>query len=166
MSTLIDHAKSELNLLMEQFKADPETVASDIPMQEDMNNAVLQILYAIDAQGLSGGTFNSIMGIVNVLARLDPLTPVVDTPDQWEKRAGDYLQHKRCSRLVRHVPTGNTLDVEGIKIVERDGSYRTRPNEEITFPFLPSEKYKVGDQFYATYDEAMEVHNTSAVESV
>ena len=165
MSTLIDHAKSELALLLEQFKADPETHADDLPMQEAMNNSVLQILYAIDAQGLSGGTFDPIMGIVNVLARRDPLTPVLDTPDQWEKRAGDYLQHKRCNRLVRHVGTGKTLDVEGIKLVERDGSYRTRPNEEITFPFLPSEKYKVGDTLYSTYDEAMEVHNTSAVET-
>jgi len=165
MSTLIDHAKSELDLLLAQFKADPETDQRDLPMQEDVHNSVLQILYAISAQGLSGATFAPIMGMVNVLARLDPLTPVLDTPDQWEKRAGDYLQHKRCSRLVRHVPTGKTIDVEGIKIVERDGSYRTRPNEEITFPFLPSEKYKVGEQFYATYDEAMEVWNTSAVES-
>lgn len=165
MSTLIDHAKSELALLLEQFKADPETLPSDIPMQEAMNNSVLQILYAIDAQGLSGGTFNPIMGIVNVLARRDPLTPVLDTPDQWENRVGDYLQHKRCSRLIRHEKTGKTLDVEGIKIVERDGSWRTRPNEEITFPFLPSELYEVGNQRYATYNEAMEVHNTSAVET-
>lgn len=165
MSTLIDHAKSELALLMAQFKASPEVIQSDVAIQEDLHNSVLQILYAIDAQGMSGAAFDPIMGMVLVLARQDPLTPVVDTPDQWEKRAGEYLQHKRCIRLVRHVPTGKTFDVEGIKIVERDGSCRTRPNEEITFPFLPSEKYKVGEQFYATYNEAMEVWNTSAVES-
>ncbi|MFA7287139.1 MAG: hypothetical protein WC052_05755 [Patescibacteria group bacterium] len=165
MSTLIDHAKSELALLMAQFKASPETIPSDIPMQEDLHNSVLQILYAIDAQGMSGAAFDPIMGMVLCLARQDPLTPVVDAPDQWEKRSDDYLQHKRCSRLVRYVPTGKTIDVEGIKLVERDGSFRTRPNEKITFPFLPSEQYKVGDKLYSTYNEAMEVWSNTPVET-
>lgn len=133
MSSLIEHAKTELALIGGQ----------DDEMQQAINKDILEIVDVFDKQGHSGFSASYALGILKRLLDFKPLKPLTGEPDEWIEVGDGVFQNKRYSAVFKDGAGGKAYWIEG-KIFSDDGGKTWFTNRDsrvyIEFPFHVPDK--------------------------
>jgi hypothetical protein len=70
-------------------------------MQEHINRHILDMIKVFCDERHSGSTAHYTINILNRLLQYLPLTPIEDTPEEWNEVGTGVYQHKRCSRVFK-----------------------------------------------------------------
>jgi hypothetical protein len=109
-------------------------------MQERINNNILEIVKVFCDEGHSGTTARYAAKILERLLRYLPLTPIEDTPEDWNEVGPGVYQHRRCSEVFKdkNVFDGKAYILDA-KVFSDDGgkTWFTNRNsrEVIEFPY-------------------------------
>jgi len=91
MSNLVEHARTELELIGEE----PETI-----------EGYLKVIQAFADMGHSGGSASVAIPVVNELLQFHNLKPLTDGPDEWnnvsEQSGYEMWQNRRNSEAFSH----------------------------------------------------------------
>jgi hypothetical protein len=112
----------------------------DEGMQERINKHILDMITVFCEEGHSGFTANYTVNILNRLLRCLPLTPIEDTPEDWNDVGGGFYQHRRCSTVFKHKDHfGGKAYILDAKVYSDDGGKTWFTNsdsrEVIAFPY-------------------------------
>ena len=128
---MITYAENELNLLNKK---------NDDPMQEMMNNDILEILKVLEDQGHSGFSINYLMDKLNRLVRRKPLTPLTGEDDEWSVvDSTGHKQNNRCSSVFMDTD-GTCVDLDFYVVSDNGGiNWFTSKKftKKIKFPYMP-----------------------------
>lgn len=99
MSTLVEHAKRELDILAKS--GDPD---------DEMNKVLIECVAKFAEYGHSGGSASWAISVLNKLLQFKNLTPLTDNPDEWMQvgtggllyRGYDVWQNRRNSEAFSH----------------------------------------------------------------
>jgi len=133
MSTLVDHAKRELQGI------------GMLESEDEMNAAaaqdILSIVEVFAGQGHSGFSASYVANALNKLLRFEPLGPLTGAESEWW--ALDYdedmqAQNIRCRHVFRR-SDGTAYDIQGRIFRDPDGTCVTSKDSrvDITFPYTP-----------------------------
>jgi hypothetical protein len=113
---------------------------ADDGMQAHINKHLLDMVRVFSEESHTGFSAHYTINILNRLLRFLPLSPIEDTPEDWnEVGPGDY-QHKRCSKVFKDKDKfdGKAFTIDA-KVFSDDGgkSWFTNSNsqEVIEFPY-------------------------------
>jgi hypothetical protein len=70
-------------------------------MQEAINKHILDMVKVFSDEKHSESTAYYTIGILERLLRYLPLTPIEDTPEDWNEVGHGVYQHRRCSRVFK-----------------------------------------------------------------
>ena len=73
----------------------------DDGMQEIINKHILDMVKVFSDEGHSGSTASYTIHILERLLRYLPLSPIEDTPEDWNEVSQDIYQHRRCSQVFK-----------------------------------------------------------------
>lgn len=159
---LVEHAKAELNILLEQAKKDKDPMA--VKMQEHINNDLLEMVKVFSEQGHSGFSAGYALSCLTKLLDYKPLTSLTGAEDEWGEPyncGGNKLtqQNKRCTGVFRDNMDNSTArmidgiiysDNGGVTWFSKGGGLSCIP---VTFPFVPPKEPK---RVYIKYTDAEE----------
>lgn len=153
-------AKHELNLARENEIAKCKKEGDYHPGDEDFGimcyDAAEHLLEVFQEQGHSEYSANVVCSIFERLVKGKPLTPIKDEEDQWhyaytiEKFHEKCYQHKRMSRLFKHVAPDGTVsyyDIDRVQAYDQNGNFFLAQQVDdvvskyfpITFPYVGEE---------------------------
>lgn len=149
--SLVDHARAELNILLEQAKKDKDPMA--VKMQEHINNDLLEMVKVFSEQGHSGFSASYALGCLTKLLDYKPLTPLAGDEEEWYEPYSCYgdkvtQQNKRCTSVFRDNMDNSTArmiggiiysDNGGVTWFSKGGGLSCIP---VTFPFVPPKEPK------------------------
>jgi hypothetical protein len=136
--TSVKEQKSGLLLFAEQELARISTDGDGI--QEAINKHILDMVKVFCGGGHSGSTANYTINILDRLLRYLPLSPIEDTPEDWNECRPGVYQHKRCSAVFKDVTQMNgQAYILDAKVFSDDGGKTWFANnnsrELIAFPY-------------------------------
>ena len=113
---MIEHAKYELNLLLEQCE-DEESLR----LQKVINNDILEIIETFANQGHSGMTANYAIPIITKLLKYEPILPLTLEDDEFVEVSKGIFQNKRDNRIFKDKDRfdGKPYNVDTHEIVEK-----------------------------------------------
>jgi hypothetical protein len=112
----------------------------DEGMQELMNKHILDMVKVFCEEGHSGFSANYAINILNRLLRRLPLSPIEDTPEDWNEVRPGVCQHRRCSSVFKDKSQfdGKAYALQA-KVFSDDGGetwFSNRDSQEvIEFPY-------------------------------
>ena len=131
MSTLIEYAKSEMNIAWP--KSDE--------MQDMVKKNILELIEVFSNQGHSCFSASYILAHFNSLANFHPITPLTGSDNEWKKAGGESYQNKRCPEVFKNSKDGTPFTIRG-KIFEDEKGSRFSCSEShvsIEFPWTYKE---------------------------
>jgi hypothetical protein len=142
MSEIISFAKRELDLA---FKPDEDDDELQREYNQDVANAVLELLQKMSDQGHSGFSASMAISIFSKLARFEPLTPLTGEDWEWTDLGYDdemKYQNKRCPHVFKR-EDGTAYDSNALVFIDPDGFTYTASDsrKDITFPYTPTVEY-------------------------
>jgi hypothetical protein len=133
----------------------------DDGMQELINKHILDMVKVFCDEGHSGFTVNYTVNILDRLLRYLPITPIEDTPEDWNEVGHGVYQHRRCSNVFKDKSQfdGKAYILDA-KIFSDDGGKTWFTNSEsravIEFPYtVPTspKRYLIGDNYPSLFEE-------------
>ena len=115
---MIEHAKYELNLLLEKCEDEEE-----LKMQKAINNDILEIIEIFAKQGHSGMSAGYAISIITKLLNYEPITPLTLKDDEFVEVATGVFQNKRDGRIFKQADRfdGKPYNVDTKEILENKG---------------------------------------------
>lgn len=115
---MIEHAKYELNLLLEKCEDEEE-----LRMQKAMNDDILEIIEVFAKQGHSGMSANYAIRIIAKLLKYEPILPLTLKDDEFVEVSNGVFQNKRDSRIFKHKDKfgGKPYNVDTKEVLESKG---------------------------------------------
>lgn len=115
---MIEHAKYELNLLLEKCEDE-----EDLRMQKVMNDNILEIIETFAKQGHSGMSANYAIRIIDKLLKYEPILPLTLKDDEFVEVADGVFQNKRDGRIFKQKDRfdGKPYNVDTKEILESKG---------------------------------------------
>jgi hypothetical protein len=113
----------------------------DDGMQELINKHILDMVKVFCDEGHTGFTASYTINILDRLLRYLPLTPIEDTPEDWNEVTSGVYQHRRCSAVFKDKNKfeGKAYILD-VKVFSDDGgkTWFTNSNsrEVIEFPYF------------------------------
>ena len=156
MSELINHAEREFAIIMEGVRADPEQRDS-VHAQASQHQDALNILRLLSAQGHSGGSIRHMMGLINSVVSMEPLTPLRGTSDEWINIYDDdgvpVYQNTRCAHVFKRGT--EAYDSQGRTLVDQNGRGWNNAHSRVTisFPYTPKIVYAPSDEDRARFEK-------------
>lgn len=89
--------------------------------------SVLELIDVFEKQGHSGCSAPIVAKLFNKLALYEPVTPILDTKDQWDKVSGGGFQHKKCYGLFKDGKNSRPYYIDAFSKKLRDGSCWSGP---------------------------------------
>ena len=131
MSSLITHAKKEFEIL---------GWPGDCELQKMACDAVIELLEVFSAQNHSEFSANYVLKLFNKLAKFDPISPLMDTDDEWNKVSDNLWQNKRDSEVFKN-DKNEAYWVRGKIFIDKEGCAYTsiESRVHITFPWIKPE---------------------------
>lgn len=143
---LLDYAKQELTIA--GFYDQPDNISEGFDYNNEIKDAVLEIIKVFADQGHSGMSANIVLSILQKLMSYKPLSPLSGEDSEWFEIDTDKLrpdedwlqQNKRCFHVFRN--KNGAYDGDGIIFEEPDGSRFTSSDSRIkvVFPYTPESK--------------------------
>lgn len=144
MGALMDYATEELNRLCDK-NGDMD------PMQEKMNNDILDIVERFSDQGHSGFSAGYALSILDRLLRFKPITPLTGEDSEWvlvynQSTGKKIYQNNRCSSVFKVIAVDGEVTVhdnDSVSCSDNGGitwfsGYTTRKYlDNIAFPYTP-----------------------------
>lgn len=127
-----------------------EMAGKDFGYDGMIADAVLDLIRTFAAQGHSGGSAPTTIGLFSKLASYEPLGPLTGEDNEWnevgEEDGNKVYQNRRCSHVFKQANrfNGQAYDLQGRVFREPDGSKFTRPWDSwtpITFPYTPKVEF-------------------------
>lgn len=150
MSNLVNHAKEELNILLEKAKKSGDPMG--IKMQELINGQLLDIVKIFSEQGHSGFSAGYAISCLIKLFEFKPLTPLTGDEDEWGEpwdcNGKVTQQNRRYIKVFRDNMDNSTAhmiegiiysDNGGVTWFSKGGGASCIP---VTFPFMPPKEPK------------------------
>jgi hypothetical protein len=133
-----EQEKSDLLLFAERELA--RIPKDDKGMQEGINQHLLDIVKVFSDWNHSGSSAEYTIAVLERLLRYLPLSPIEDTPEDWNEYLPSRFQHRRCSMVFRDKDQfDGKAYFSDAKIFSRDGGETWVSNknsfEAIEFPF-------------------------------
>jgi hypothetical protein len=132
--TDVNEQKSGLLLFAERELARIPTDGDGI--QEAINKHILDMVKVFCDEKHSGTTANYTINILDRLLRYLPISPIADTPEDWNEVGNGVFQHRRCSAVLKFDGKAYILDA---KVFSDDGGETWFTNsdsrEVIEFPY-------------------------------
>jgi len=117
--SLLEHAKSEIELLKRYYESDKDGDDYDGMLDE----CLLSIVELIAAQGHSGGSIGTLAYRLDRLLKFKPLTALSGNDDEWLDVGSGMFQNKRMSSIFKNNVKAYDIDNNSIS--------------EIKFPYYP-----------------------------
>lgn len=150
MSSLIEHAEHELDLIGLTKDSDNEWSAS-------MRDSILNTLKAFSDENHSDLSASYAIHILHDLLQFKPLSPLTGNDDEWAHVADEngvpLYQNKRCSHVFKS--GDRAYDIDGIAFygpefkdvdpTERPYYMCYKSRVDIDFPYTPTTKYEMGE---------------------
>jgi hypothetical protein len=136
---MVDFAKRELSLLR----------GDDLdPMQDAIENDILEIIDIFSKQGHSGGSAGYVLPILERLLNWEIIAPITGGDSEWEEVGDGLFQNKRCFSVFKSKDRfdGQPYTIDGKIFSDDDGeSWFTSRDScvPIEFPYTPSDPEKV-----------------------
>lgn len=143
MSNLVEHAKRELQMIIDDCKTQEEK-----EMQEYFSKQIVEIVELFSDHNHSGFSAKYALNILEKLLDYKPLKPLTGEDDEWVKHVDGTYQNKRCSHVFKGSDrfNGKPYTLYG-KTFSYDGgeTWFTNGNsfEEIEFPYVPKKPKRV-----------------------
>lgn len=133
MSNMVEHAKRELDLVLNEC-----TTEEDLKYQQLMNDSILEIVKVFAEQDHSGSSANYSINILEKLLRQSFITPLTGEDDEWNEVGTGVFQNRRESAIFKQADrfNGQAYYLEG-KAFSDDGgeTWYTNKNSFVTVEF-------------------------------
>jgi len=140
MTSLVDHARSEMRHLLEGSEWD-RSIAEE----------VLSLIQKFSDQGHSGGSAPFVVGLFARLAMFKPLGPLTGADDEWNRIEAldgrSFWQNRRKSSVFKD-QTGKAWDIDAVVFVDDDNGVEFTCRQSsamgvVTFPYVVPDRPRV-----------------------
>lgn len=118
-----------------------EALGHTDPMDQLMQQNVIDLLRVLSSQGHSGFSIRICLARFDAVARYKPMTPLTGAEDEWCEVGDGVHQNRRCSHVFKQPDRfcGRPYDLQAVVFEEPNGSRFTgfHSMRPVTFPYSP-----------------------------